>query len=152
MIEREWIKKIVEELASKIDSILIEEGQTHSSLYGFKLGDTIKFTPTQVTEIICNNWRKFDSTDRLICLSENEQLLPETEKCLVAIENLIAKYGSDYEDYEKASEKDKLLVMCPMLILAGVMYSEAKEWAVELAKHILALDNTKDITVHYKID
>ena len=31
---------------------LIDEGQTNYKKYGFKLGDTIKFTPSQVDEII----------------------------------------------------------------------------------------------------
>lgn len=31
---------------------LVEEGQNNATKYGFHIGDTIKFTPTQVDEIV----------------------------------------------------------------------------------------------------
>lgn len=31
---------------------LVEEGQNNATKYGFRIGDTIKFTPTQVDEIV----------------------------------------------------------------------------------------------------
>lgn len=46
------------DLAYRIQDILIEEGQTNSSKYGFKLGDTIKFTPFEVADVL----------DHLTCL------------------------------------------------------------------------------------
>ena len=48
----DWIKEPVDKIADKVQSILIEEGQTNSNKYGFHLGDTIKFSPTEVAEII----------------------------------------------------------------------------------------------------
>lgn len=47
-------KKQIEE----IRNALIEEGQKNATKYGFHLGETIKFTPTQVEEILskyCND-------------------------------------------------------------------------------------------------
>ena len=36
----------------EVRNILIEEGQNHGTKYGFKLGDTIKFSPTEVEKIL----------------------------------------------------------------------------------------------------
>jgi hypothetical protein len=36
----------------EVQSILIGEGQTHGIKYGFKLGDTIKFSPLEVEKIL----------------------------------------------------------------------------------------------------
>lgn len=35
-----------------VEDALVSEGQDHSSKYGFKLGDLIKFTPSQVADIL----------------------------------------------------------------------------------------------------
>ena len=37
---------------TEVRNILIEEGQGHGTKYGFKLGDTIKFSPTEVERIL----------------------------------------------------------------------------------------------------
>ena len=39
----------------EIRNILVEEGQSNYKKYGFKLGDTIKFSPSQVKEILENH-------------------------------------------------------------------------------------------------
>lgn len=44
--------RITEEQIKKIRNILIDEGQRNSLKYGFSLGETIKFNPTQVEEIL----------------------------------------------------------------------------------------------------
>jgi len=36
----------------EVRNILIEEGQEHGSAYGLKLGDIIKFSPTEVEQIL----------------------------------------------------------------------------------------------------
>ena len=38
--------------AEEVVRMLVTEGQENSAKYGFKLGDTIKFTPSQVGEIL----------------------------------------------------------------------------------------------------
>lgn len=37
---------------TEVRNILIEEGQEYATKYGFKLGDTIKFSPTEVEKIL----------------------------------------------------------------------------------------------------
>ena len=44
--------RITEEQIKKIRNVLIDEGQRNSLKYGFSLGETIKFNPTQVEEIL----------------------------------------------------------------------------------------------------
>lgn len=44
------------ELADQIRDMLVEEGQYHPDKYGFHLGDMIKFTPSEVAEIIGKYW------------------------------------------------------------------------------------------------
>lgn len=36
----------------EVKNILIEEGQSHATKYGFKLGDTIRFSPREVEQIL----------------------------------------------------------------------------------------------------
>lgn len=42
--------------ADQIRDMLVEEGQYHPDKYGFHLGDMIKFTPSEVADIIGRNW------------------------------------------------------------------------------------------------
>lgn len=44
------MRKII--YADSVFECLVEEGQNHASKYGFRLGDTIKFSPSQVADII----------------------------------------------------------------------------------------------------
>ena len=37
---------------TEVRNMLINEGQEHGTKYGFKLGDTIKFSPTEVEKIL----------------------------------------------------------------------------------------------------
>lgn len=43
---------------NRIHSLLIDEAQCNSSKYGFKLGDTIKYTPSEVAEVLRKRYFK----------------------------------------------------------------------------------------------
>lgn len=43
----------------KIRNLLIDEGQSNSKKYGFKLGETIKFDPAQVEEILARRKKEW---------------------------------------------------------------------------------------------
>lgn len=43
----------------KIRNLLIDEGQSNSSKYGFKLGQAIKFDPVQVEEILARRKKEW---------------------------------------------------------------------------------------------
>lgn len=44
---------------TKIRNVLIDEGQSNSKKYGFKLGETIKFNPVQVEEILARRKKEW---------------------------------------------------------------------------------------------
>lgn len=133
----EWIKESVDKLANKIDDILVNTGQHDTEK--FHLGDTIRYTPTEVQKIIKDNWREFLVDNTNVTNVTTEQL-PRTRTYLASMERIFQHLQVDYEFYDNCTTEEKFIIDNPMMTLAGVLYSESPEWAAELAKHICVLD------------
>lgn len=146
----DWIKEPVGEIADSIQSILIEEGQNNATKYGFKLGDTIKFSPSEVADIINNHYEDFCAASLIgaVCTSSTT-LLPKTVECIKKIEDAF-QHLVYIDDYKNISEEERFLTDNPMLALAGVIYSEAPEWAEYLAKFLCVIGHID--TIKAKVD
>ena len=138
----EWIKESVDNLANKIGGILVNTGQHDTEK--FHLGDTIRYTPTEVQKIIKDNWREFLVDNTNVTNVTTEQL-PKTRAYLVRMERLFQHLLTDYEYYDNCTTEEKFIIDNPMMTLAGVLYSEHPGWATELAKHICVLDGVNII-------
>lgn len=76
-----------------------------------------------------------------------EKQLLKTEKYLDRMEELFAKYCSDWE---LVSDEDRAILYHPMLHLAETIYMESPTWAEELAKYLCLLCGIKGIDI--KVD
>ena len=146
----EWIKEPVGKIVDCIFGILIEEGQNNASKYGFKLGDTIKFSPSEVADIINNHSENFYAAGLIGAICTSNTQLPKTVECIKKIENAF-QHLFYIEDPKKISEEERFLIDNPMLTLAGVLYSEAPEWAEDLAKFLCVIGHIDTIEAKVEI-
>lgn len=144
-----WIKEQVNRIAEKIGDILVNTGQHDHEK--FHLGDTIKYTPTEVEKIIKDNWDKFlvGCADIMDLTSEQ---LPKTRAYLVKMERIFQRICADLDNYDNYSEEEKFIFDNPMLVLAGIFNSEAPEWAEELAKYICVKKNINNLDVKINVN
>ena len=147
----DWIKEPVGKIVDHIHGILIEEGQSNASKYGFKLGDTIKFSPSEVAEIINNHYKDFCAAGLIGSVCTYNAQLPKTVECINKIENAF-QHLFYIEDDKNISEEERFLIDNPMLTLAGVLYSEAPEWAEDLAKFLCIIGHIDTIKAKVEIE
>ncbi len=144
----DWIKEPVNRIAEKISDILVNTGQNDHEK--FHLGDTIKYTPTEVQKIIKDNWDKFivGFEDTINVTFEQ---LPKTRAYLVKMERIFQHICADFDYYDNYSEEEKFIFENPVLVLAGIINSEAPEWAEELAKYICVMKNINNLDVKVNV-